>query len=107
PGVIVPNGSLVRMIDFGPGISSNMHRSVALVYGVVIQGEFEVSVNSGESRKMLPGDTIVNRAGMHRWRNTSPTQPGRMLFVLLDVRPVVVKGKELEFDLGELAPAYD
>jgi len=103
----VPNGSLARMIDFAPGVSSNLHRSIALVYGVVIQGEFEVSLSGGEARKMLPGDTIVNRSGMHRWRNASAIEPGRMLFVLLDVNPVVVNGRELEFDLGVLGDAYD
>jgi len=107
PGVTVPNGTLARMIDFAPGCSSNLHRSVALVYGVVIEGEFEVSLGGGEKQRMLPGDTIVNRSAMHRWRNVSASEPGRMLFVLVDVKPVIVNGTELGFDLGNLANSYD
>lgn len=95
------------MIDFAPGTESNLHRSVALVYGVVIEGEFEVSLDGGEVRKMFPGDMIVNRSAMHKWHNISNDKPGRMVFVLLDVKPVVVNGKELETDLGYLAKEYE
>jgi len=95
------------MIDFAPGTESNLHRSVALVYGVVIEGEFEVGLGGGEVKKMLPGDMIVNRSAMHMWRNASATNPGRMLFVLLDVNPVVINGKALETDLGYLAKEYE
>ena len=95
------------MIDFAPGAESNLHRSIALVLGTVCEGEMEVSLDSGEKRVMRPGDVSINRAGMHRWRNCSQTMAARMLFVLLDVEPVIVNGQEVKEDLGYLAKEYD
>ncbi|GAW23163.1 hypothetical protein ANO14919_127130 [Xylariales sp. No.14919] len=39
---------------------------------------------------------------MHRWRNMSNAKPARMLFTMLDVKPIIVNSKALEFDVGEL-----
>lgn len=79
---------------------------MSIDYGIVIEGEFELSLDSGESKMMYPGDMSVNRACNHKWRNTSQDKPGRMLFVLLDVKPLHVNGKVLEEDLGDLAGEY-
>lgn len=79
---------------------------MSLDYGVVVEGEFELTLDSGESRIMLPGDTSVNRGAMHKWRNVSPDKYGRMLFFLLDCKPLYVGGKLIQEDLGDLAPDY-
>jgi quercetin dioxygenase-like cupin family protein len=83
-----------------------MHRAMSLDYGVVVEGEFELTLDSGESKIMLPGDCSVNRGANHKWRNISPDKYGRMLFVLLDVKPLYVGGKLIEEDLGDLAKDY-
>lgn len=54
------------MIDFAPGVESPMHRAMSLDYGTVIQGEFEVELDSGEKRTMRPGDVLVQRATAHK-----------------------------------------
>ncbi|KAL2867467.1 cupin domain-containing protein [Aspergillus lucknowensis] len=103
PSLHVPGGTLVRMIDFAPGVESPMHRAMSLDYGTVIEGEFEVELDSGEKRTMRRGDVLVQRATAHRWRNLSD-KPGRMLFVLLDVQPLrEINGKEFKVELNELA----
>ena len=79
---------------------------MSIDYGVVIEGEFELTLDSGESKRMYPGDMSVNRGAMHKWRNCSPDKSGRMVFVLLDVQPLKVEGKLLEQDLGDLAGEY-
>jgi hypothetical protein len=79
PGLYVPGGTLVRMMDFAPGAESPMHRAMSLDYGTVIEGEFEVELDSGEKRTMRRGDVQVQRATAHRWRNLSPDKPGRFL----------------------------
>ena len=100
------------MIDFAPDAESHLHRSVCLAYGCVIEGQFELTLDSGEKKIMLPGDISVNRSTMHKWRNVTPIEgtsgrgAGRMLFVILDVKPVFVSGQELQFDLGDLAQEY-
>ncbi|KAK4222716.1 hypothetical protein QBC38DRAFT_489175 [Podospora fimiseda] len=106
PGIHVPNGSVVRLVDFAPGIESPPHRAMSIDYGVVIEGKFELRLDSGEKKVMLPGDMSVNRGCMHEWKNIDPEKPGRMVFILLDVAPLKVNGKTIEEDLGDLAPDY-
>ena len=43
---------------------------------------------------------------MHTWRNVDPYRSGRMLFVLLDVEPLIVNGQVIKEDLGDLAGEY-
>jgi len=108
PGLHVPNGSVVRLIDFGPGLESPMHRAMSIDYGVVIEGEFEFILDSGESRIMRPGDISVQRATPHKWKNITGggTKPGRMVFILLDCKDVVVKGEKMTEFLGDLQQDY-
>ncbi|KAL9076768.1 MAG: hypothetical protein Q9161_000753 [Pseudevernia consocians] len=106
PGLHIHNGSVARMIDFAPGVESPMHRAMSVDYGVVIEGEFELTLSSGESRIMKPGDVSVNRATMHKWRNCDDERSGRMLFILLDCKPFEVNGKMAQQDLGDLAGEY-
>ena len=79
---------------------------MSIDYGVVVEGEFEFSLDGGESRMMYPGDCSVNRAYNHKWRIVSPTESGRMLFILLDVQPLEVNGKIIGENLGELSGEY-
>ncbi|UKZ96123.1 uncharacterized protein TrAFT101_010923 [Trichoderma asperellum] len=103
------NGSVCRMIDFAPGVISPMHRAVSLDYGVVIEGEFKLILDSGESRILRQGDVSVQRASAHQWENITGggLLPGRMLWVLLDCKPILVDGKPLGEELNELAPYYE
>lgn len=94
------------MIDFAPGTESNLHRSLSCVIGTCCEGEMEFSLGSGEKRIMRPGDVSINRAAMHKWRNLSNEKPARMLYILLDVEPVMVQGKALDFDMGYLMKEY-
>ena len=107
PGLSIPSGSVVRTIDFAPGVESNLHRSICIAYGIVTHGVMELSLDGGDKRIMYPGDVSVNRSGMHRWRNASPTQPARMVYVLLDVTNARAAGKELVEDLGYLKREYE
>lgn len=97
------------MIDFAPGVISPMHRAVSLDYGVVIEGEFKLILDSGESRILRQGDVSVQRASAHQWENITGNGllPGRMLWVLLDCKPILVNGKPLGEELNELAPYYE
>ncbi|GAP88454.1 putative cupin domain-containing protein [Rosellinia necatrix] len=109
PGLHIHNGSVCRMIDFGPNVLSPMHRAVSLDYGVVLDGEFKLILDSGEERIMRQGDVCVNRSAAHQWHNITGngTMPGRMLFILLDCKPVVVNGVALGQELNELQPYYE
>ncbi|KAF2644243.1 NAD(P)-binding protein [Massarina eburnea CBS 473.64] len=109
PPLHVKNGSVVRMIDFGPNVLSPMHRAVSLDYGVVLEGEFKFILDSGEERIMRQGDVSINRASAHQWHNITGngTLPGRMMWVLLDCKDVIVNGEALKEELNELQPYYE
>ncbi|KAH8657728.1 hypothetical protein BX600DRAFT_514282 [Xylariales sp. PMI_506] len=106
PPIHVRHGSVARLIDFAPGMESPLHRAMSIDYGIVVEGEFLLTLDSGESRRMLPGDCSVNRGCNHKWKNLDETKSGRMLFVLLDVAPLYVGGELIEEDLGEMAGDY-
>ncbi|KAK4109675.1 hypothetical protein N656DRAFT_791805 [Canariomyces notabilis] len=95
PGIHIPNGSVVRLVDFAPGIESPPHRAM-----------FLLSLDSGESKVMLPGDVSVNRCCMHTWKNLDEERPSRMVFILLDVATYKVNGEVVKEDLGEMASDY-
>ncbi|KAK2005130.1 cupin domain-containing protein [Colletotrichum falcatum] len=100
PGLVVPGGSVLRIVDSPPNTISPMHRTVSLDYGVVLEGEFDLILDSGETRRMRRGDMSVQRGTMHAWKNVSETQWGRMLYVLQESQPVEVAGQVLGEDYG-------
>jgi quercetin dioxygenase-like cupin family protein len=79
-----------------------MHRTVSLDYGIVLIGEIELVLDSGEVKLMKQGDVCVQRGTMHAWWNVSQTQWARMLFVLQPSLPVKVDGEELTEDYGAM-----
>ncbi|KAF9771646.1 hypothetical protein IL306_010702 [Fusarium sp. DS 682] len=108
PSLHIPKGCVVRMIDFAPGAESNLHRALTLGIGTVCEGEVELTLSEDRkvNRILRPGDVCINRGAMHRWRNTSKEKSARMLFVMLDVEPIFVNNKALEFDMGHLMKEY-
>ena len=74
------------MMDFGPGLESIPQNVITIDYGVVLEGEFRLILDSGESRILKRGDVLVQRATPHKWENISGggTECGRILFVLLE-----------------------
>lgn len=100
PGVVVPGGTTLRIADLRPGGESPMHRTVSLDYGVVLEGEVELVLDSGEARRLRRGDVCVQRGTNHVWRNASATAWARMLYVLQEATPVEVGGRTLGEDYG-------
>jgi quercetin dioxygenase-like cupin family protein len=100
PGITVSNGTVLRYVDMPPGATSPMHRTVSLDYGVVLDGEVELVLDSGETQVMKRGDVCVQRATMHAWRNMSQTEWARMLYILQPVQAFSVAGEEVKEDYG-------
>ena len=70
---------------FEPG-QLGMHRTQSIDYGVVVAGEIWLELDDGAETRLLPGDTIVQIAGRHAWRNKTG-QPAVVAFVLTGARP--------------------
>ena len=102
PGLVVPGGSVLRVVDLAPGGLSAMHRTVSLDYGVVLEGEVYLELDSGERRLMRRGDISIQRGTNHAWRNNSDTQWARMMYVLLQAQPMEIGGRALGEDLGDM-----
>lgn len=100
PGIIVPGGTVLRYVDMLPGALSPMHRTTSLDYGVVLEGEVVLVLDSGEEKLLRRGDIAVQRGTNHAWRNNSATEWARMLYVLQEAEPVIAGGKELGEDYG-------
>jgi quercetin dioxygenase-like cupin family protein len=100
PGITIPGGTVLRLVDMKPGVLSPMHRTVSLDYGVVLEGEVELVLDSGEVRLLKRGDLAIQRGTNHAWRNASKTSWARMLYVLQEAEPLEVGGKTLEEDYG-------
>ena len=103
PGLTIPNGAVGRIVDYPPGYTSPMHRTQSLDFGIVIEGEIELLLDSGETRLMKRGDVAVLRGTNHAWRNVTAEKGklARMFYVLIAAEPVVLEGGErLAEDLG-------
>lgn len=99
-GLVNPGGTVIRCVDFAPGYRCGMHRTQSLDYGIVLEGEIDMVLDSGDVEHMKRGDVAVQRATQHQWVNSSKEKWARMMFVLQDCQPLNVGGRELKEDLG-------
>ncbi|KAE8153040.1 hypothetical protein BDV25DRAFT_45091 [Aspergillus avenaceus] len=104
-GLVNPNGTVFRCVDFAPGYHAIMHRTKSLDYGILIEGQIEMVLDSGDIRLMKRGDVAVQRGTMHQWRNPSQTEWARMMFVLQDSNTEDVGGEDLGPGLEGLPPS--
>ena len=99
PGLVINSGTVLRHVDVPPGALSPMHRTVSLDYGIVLEGEIELVLDSGEKKTMMPGDVAIQRGTMHAWRNMSDTKWARMMYILQPSKPLEIGGQKLGEDL--------
>ncbi|EED12321.1 conserved hypothetical protein [Talaromyces stipitatus ATCC 10500] len=100
-GLVKRGGSVMRFVDYPPHGASPMHRTVSCDYAVVIIGEMECLLDSGERRTLSQGDVLIQRGTMHQWINRSDSW-SRMLYVLLDAIEVEINGQRLQEELGDM-----
>lgn len=99
-GLVRPQGTVCRIVDFAPNNRCVVHRTQSLDYGIVLEGQIEMVLEEGDPILMQRGDVAVQRATMHGWRNPSETEWARMIFVLQDCHPLTVGEKEMKEELG-------
>jgi quercetin dioxygenase-like cupin family protein len=88
------SGSVLRIGVLGPGTRSPMHRTESLDYGICLEGECEMELDSGETVTVRAGDVVVQRGTNHLWHNRSD-QPCRFAWILLDAQAVELAGRRL------------
>jgi quercetin dioxygenase-like cupin family protein len=94
-GLTSPGGTVLRVVDFAPGTRSPMHRTSSVDYGIVLEGEIDLELDSGEVKHLSAGDVVVQRGTNHAWVSRSDRW-ARMAFVLIEAAPVRIGGVPLE-----------
>src|ERR1700691_857226 len=61
-----PNGTKIRINEFPPGVASPVHRTQSIDYGIVLDGEVVLVLDSDETT-LRAGDVAVQRGTSHRW----------------------------------------
>lgn len=87
------NGTVFRIVSFGPGVAPRNHRTNSIDYGVVISGEIEMVLETGSVR-LKAGDVLVQRGTIHDWINDG-AEPCVIAFALIAGKPVSMAGKTL------------
>ena len=111
PGITISTGTVCRVCDYPPYTTTFMHRTVSLDFGVVLEGEIELVLDSGETRRLKRGDVAVQRGTNHAWKNVtrdivtegkSVGQWARMFYVLQGAESLDLPGVgKLGEDYGE------
>ena len=93
-----PGGSAVNIATWAPNIEFPFHRTMTLDTIVVIEGHIELTLDSGESRILKPGDSVTQRGTMHKWRNVTPNSGvGKVVTRIQSIRePIEVGGEKLQ-----------
>ena len=95
-GTTLKGGSVIRIVDMLPNASSPMHRSGSIDYGIIISGTIELELENNVFKTLKPGDIIVQRGTIHKWRNPGSDEICRIVFVLTEAKPFEVNGKPLD-----------
>jgi len=90
----VPNGTVFRIVRFGPGVSPRNHRTDSIDYAVVMSGEIEMELDDGVVVNLKAGDVMVQRGTIHNWVNRG-RDACTIAFVLVSSKPVTAGGKTL------------
>jgi len=89
----VANGTVFRVVSFGPGVAPRNHRTDSIDYAVVMAGEIDMELD-GTSVHLKAGDLLVQRGTIHNWVNNG-NEPCVIAFALIDAKPVSTGGKKL------------
>ena len=92
-GSTVKDGTVFRVVSYGPGCAPRRHRTDSIDYAVVMSGEIDMELDEGVVH-LVGGDVLVQRGTIHNWVNRG-TQPCVIAFVLIDAKPVEPDGKIL------------
>jgi mannose-6-phosphate isomerase-like protein (cupin superfamily) len=93
-GTTLPNGTVFRVVSFGPGVAPRNHRTDSIDYAVVMSGEIDMVLDT-ETVRLKAGDVMVQRGTVHNWINNG-TEPCVIAFTLVSATPVTAGGKRLD-----------
>jgi mannose-6-phosphate isomerase-like protein (cupin superfamily) len=89
----ISDGTVFRIVSFGPGVAPRNHRTDSIDYAVVISGEIDMELDVGKVH-LKAGDVLVQRGTIHNWVNTG-SEPCVIAFTLVSAKSVTAGGKML------------
>jgi quercetin dioxygenase-like cupin family protein len=92
-GTTIANGTVFRIVSFGPGVAPRNHRTDSIDYAVVMSGEIDMDLD-GTTVHLKAGDVLVQRGTIHNWINKG-TEPCVIAFTLVSAKPATAGGKAL------------
>jgi len=92
-GTTISDGSVFRIVSFGPGVTPRNHRTDSIDYAVVMSGEIDMDLD-GTTVHLKAGDVLVQRGTIHNWINRG-NEPCVIAFTLISAKPVTAAGKTL------------
>jgi quercetin dioxygenase-like cupin family protein len=93
-GTTHENGTVFRILELQPDNIPRVHRTDSLDYAVIMKGEIDMELETGEITHLKAGDVVVQRGTVHNWINNG-TEPCVIAFVLIAAKPVEIGGKVL------------
>jgi quercetin dioxygenase-like cupin family protein len=85
---MIENGTVFRIIEFKPGVQQRVHRTDTVDYIVVMSGEIDMELETGEEVHLKAGDVMVQRGTVHNWINRG-TESCVLSVILIHAQPVV------------------
>ena len=92
-GTTLDGGTVLRVVEFSPGVQRRMHRTDSIDYAVIMSGEIDMELDDSTVH-LKAGDVLVQRGTIHNWVNKG-TEPCVIAFTLIAAKPVTVGGKPL------------
>ena len=92
-GTVDPDGTVFRLVEYGPGVTPRNHRTESVDYAIVLAGEIDMTLDD-QVVTLRAGDVLVQRGTIHNWINRG-TEPCVVAFVLVAAKPVDRGGKLL------------
>jgi mannose-6-phosphate isomerase-like protein (cupin superfamily) len=92
-GTTLDDGTVFRILELAPGVSSRNHRTDSIDYAVVMSGEVDMVLDD-TTVHLRAGDVLVQRGTIHNWVNRG-TEPCVIAFMLIAAKPVKVGDKVL------------
>jgi quercetin dioxygenase-like cupin family protein len=83
-----------RILEFRPGLQERVHRTDTIDYIVVMKGEIDMELETGEEVHLKAGDVMVQRGTVHNWINRG-TEPCLLAVILIHAHSVVAGDKVL------------
>src|SRR5947208_8201199 len=93
-GTTLNNGTVFRVVEFGPGVAPRNHRTDSIDYAVVMSGEIDMELDDSVVH-LKAGDMLVQRGTIHNWVNKG-AEPCVIAFTLVSAKSVIAGGKTLE-----------